>query len=158
MRRRTQSLKASFTFSPACLRLPLAWSVSPSARRLSSPVASPACSFATPPSSSALFFALSNALNGFSSPSKGCPSASPILATAVTTALGRTAVRPGLAEPSGQHGQLRSRRQASGRTGLDKPFEPFVSKSFGQLGQGADRRSAQVLAGFPDHLDDGGKG
>jgi len=52
-------LKASFTFSPACFRLPLVWSALPSARSLSLPLSFPAASFIFPLPCWALFFALS---------------------------------------------------------------------------------------------------
>lgn len=59
-RRRGQSLRrASFTFSPACLRLPLASSIRPSRWVLESPWAAPTTCLARPFNSSALFFALS---------------------------------------------------------------------------------------------------
>jgi len=59
-------LKTSLTFSPACLMLPLAWSLWPSALRSSLPVASPALSLAFPPSSWPLSLALSIPLMCFS--------------------------------------------------------------------------------------------
>ena len=55
-----QSLKASLTFSPACFRLPEAWSPRPSACSCSLSVASPMLSLALPLSSSALFSTLSS--------------------------------------------------------------------------------------------------
>src|SRR3954447_12640424 len=55
-----QLLNTSLTFSPACFRLPLAWSVSPSAWSCSSSVASPTVSLALPLSSSALLPILSS--------------------------------------------------------------------------------------------------
>src|ERR1035437_7264405 len=55
-----QSLfKASLTFSPACLRLLLVWSIWPSRSICSSSVALPSCSLAAPFVSSFLFFSLS---------------------------------------------------------------------------------------------------
>src|SRR6478609_5677165 len=55
----TYFLKASLTFSPASLRLDFAWSPLPSFSVLLSPVTLPTASFALPPRSWALFFALS---------------------------------------------------------------------------------------------------
>ena len=59
--------KASLTSSPACLRLDLLCSALPSAWRSSLSVASPACSFAWPDTSSALFFSLSSSPTAASS-------------------------------------------------------------------------------------------
>src|SRR3954466_6089153 len=56
---RSDYLKASLTFSPACFRLPLVSSAWPSAWRSRSSVASPSASLPLPESSSALFFILS---------------------------------------------------------------------------------------------------
>src|ERR1039457_3117 len=49
-----QCLKASLTFAPACLVLPLAWSLRPSARRRRLPVTRPALFLAPPLTDSAL--------------------------------------------------------------------------------------------------------
>src|ERR1017187_694191 len=52
-------LKASLSFSPACLTLPFTWSALPSARSLSSPLTLPTVSFSFPFACWAVFFALS---------------------------------------------------------------------------------------------------
>src|ERR1035441_9994218 len=52
-------LNASFSFSPACLTLPLIWSALPSARSLSLPLTLPTVSFSFPFACWAVFFALS---------------------------------------------------------------------------------------------------
>src|SRR4051812_33871393 len=60
----TGHLKMSLTFSPACLALPAAWSLWPSASRSRSSVALPAASLPFPASSWALFCSLSVPLMG----------------------------------------------------------------------------------------------
>src|SRR5208283_3850097 len=52
-------LKASLSFSPACLTLPFTWSALPSARSLLLPLTLPAVSFSFPLACWAVFFALS---------------------------------------------------------------------------------------------------
>src|SRR5580658_5083955 len=52
-------LRASFTFSPACLRLAFRWSALPSDFRLSSPLASPTTSLSFPFAFCFAFFTLS---------------------------------------------------------------------------------------------------
>src|ERR1017187_467340 len=52
-------LKASLSFSPACLTLPFTWSALPSARSLSLPLTLPTVSFSFPFACWAVFFALS---------------------------------------------------------------------------------------------------
>src|SRR5215216_6090074 len=64
---------ASFTFSPACLRLALAWSVRPAASSSSSSVARPRLSLALPFRSSPWLRSLSSVATGASPPPLACP-------------------------------------------------------------------------------------
>src|SRR5512133_2806272 len=64
---------ASFTFSPACLRLDLAWSAWPAASSSSSSVARPLVSLALPFRSWPSLRSLSSVATGASPPPVGCP-------------------------------------------------------------------------------------